>query len=153
MGRRFIGIEEHVAMSHPCCDAVNVDTRHARMCPRAGAQVNQHQPLLHMITRTLKRLGIPNQVESGEPFTADRNLRMNVAISRGFRDAPNGNTETRPSCWTSPMQTRKRRYTCGEAAVLITMDQLPLPPRCASVNTTLVRDMFPSTNGAINLPP
>ena len=49
------------------------------------------------------------------------------------------------------MQTRRRRYTCEEA-VLITMDQLPLPPRRASVNTTLVRDMCPSTNGAINLP-
>ena len=138
-------------MSHPCCDAVNVDTRHARMCPRAGAQVNQHQPLLHMITRTLKRLGIPNQVESGEPFTADRNLRMNVAISRGFRDAPNGNTETRPSCWTSPMQTSKRRYICEEV-VLITMVQPPLPSRRASVNTTFIRDMCPSTNGATDLP-
>ena len=50
------------------------------------------------------------------------------------------------------MQTRKRRYTCEEA-VLITMDQLPLPPGRAIVNTTLVRDMCPSTNGAINLPP
>ena len=55
-------------------------------------------------------------------------------------------------CWTSPMQTRKHRYTCEEA-VLITMNQLPLPPRRASVNTTLVRDMCPSTNGAINLSP
>ena len=34
----------------------------------------QHQPLLHAISRTLERLGIPHRVESGEPFTADRNL-------------------------------------------------------------------------------
>ena len=46
MGRRFLGIEEHVAVRCPCCNAINVDTRHARICPRAGAQVNQHQPLL-----------------------------------------------------------------------------------------------------------
>ena len=56
---------EHVAVRYPCCDAVSVDTRHARICPRAGEQVNQHQPLLHVTSRTLKRLGIPHQVESG----------------------------------------------------------------------------------------
>ena len=65
MGRRFLGIEEHVAARCPCCDAVDVDTRHARICPRSGAQVNQHQSLLHAISRTLKRLGISHQVESG----------------------------------------------------------------------------------------
>ena len=68
-----------------------------------------------------------------------------------FETLLTGSIETSPS-WTSPMQTRKRRYTYEEAA-LITMDQLPLLPRGASVNTTLVRDMCPSTNGAINLPP
>ena len=40
MGRRFTGIEEHVAMRCPYCDAVDVDTRHARICPRAWAQMN-----------------------------------------------------------------------------------------------------------------
>ena len=70
--------------------AVDVDTRHARICPRSGAQVNQHQPLLHAIPRTLKRLGISHQVESGEPFTAERNLRMDIVTRRGsLRDAPN----------------------------------------------------------------
>ena len=44
MGRRFLGIEEHVAVRCPCCNAINVDSRHARICPRAGAQVNLHQP-------------------------------------------------------------------------------------------------------------
>ena len=69
------GIEEHVAVRCPCLDASDVDTRHARICPRAGAQVNQHQPLLHAISRTPKRLGVPHQVEGGEPFTADRTPR------------------------------------------------------------------------------
>ena len=90
IGRRFRGIEEHVTMRYPCCDAVDVDTRHARICPRIGAQMNQHQPLLLAISRTLKRLGIPHQVESSEPITADRNLRMDIVIRRGgLRDAPN----------------------------------------------------------------
>ena len=61
-----------------------------------------------------------------------------------------GNKGTSPSCWTSPVQTRKRWYTFEEA-MLITMDQLPLPPRRARVNTALGRDMYPSTNGAKNL--
>ena len=91
MGRDFTGIDEHVAMRCPCGDAVDVCTRHARICPRAEAQVNQHQPLLHAIVRALKRLGNPHQVESGESFHADRNLRMDIAIRReGLRDAPSG---------------------------------------------------------------
>ena len=90
VGRCFIGIEEHLAMKCPCYDAVDVDTRHARICPIAGVQVNQRQPLLHVISRSLKRLGIPHQVESGEPFIAGRNLRMDIVIrTGGLRNAPN----------------------------------------------------------------
>ena len=90
MGRRFLGIEEHLAVRCLCCNARNVDTRHARICPRAGAQVNRHQPLRHAISRILNRLGVQHQVESGEPFTAERNLRMDIVIRRGsLRDAPN----------------------------------------------------------------
>ena len=44
--------------------------------------MNQHQPLLHAISRTLERLGVPHQVESGEPFTAERNLRMDIVVRR-----------------------------------------------------------------------
>ena len=40
MGRRFMGIEKDVAVRCPCCDAVDVDIRHARICPRAGSKVN-----------------------------------------------------------------------------------------------------------------
>ena len=88
-GRRFMGIEKHVAVRCPCCDATDVDPRHARICPRAGTQVSQHQPILHAISRTLKRLGVPHQAEIGEPFAADRNLRMGIVVRRrGLRNAP-----------------------------------------------------------------
>ena len=60
--RCSIGTEEHVAVRCPCCYAVVVDSQHARICPRAGAQVNQHLPLLRAITRPLKRLGIIHYV-------------------------------------------------------------------------------------------
>lgn len=55
-------------MKCPCYDAVDVDTQHTRICPREGVQVNEHQPLLHAISHTLKRLVIPHQIQSGEPF-------------------------------------------------------------------------------------
>ena len=90
IGRRFIGIEKHLATKCPCCDATDVGTRLARICPRAGEQVKQHQPLLHSISRTLKWLGVPHQAESGEPFTADRNLQMDIVVRRGdLESAPN----------------------------------------------------------------
>ena len=90
MERRFVGVEEHVAVICPCCEAVDLDNRHARIRPRAGAQGNPHQLPLHAITRTLKRLGIPHQVESGEPFTADQSLLMDMVVRRGaLQDAPN----------------------------------------------------------------
>ena len=63
--RRFIGVEEHVAMKYQCSDAVDVDIQYARICPGAGAQVKQHQPLLHAISGRLKWLGAP----SGEQRT------------------------------------------------------------------------------------
>lgn len=51
--------------------------RHARICPRAGAKVNQHQPLLHATVRTLRRLGVPHSAGSGELFTTvDRSKEL-----------------------------------------------------------------------------
>ena len=95
IGRRFIGIEKHVTVRCPCCDATDVGTRHSRICLRAGAQLNKQQPLLHAISRTLKRVGIPPQVESGEPVTADRNLRKDIVVTmRGLRNSPNPETGT-----------------------------------------------------------
>lgn len=63
-----------------------------------------------------------------------------------------GNTAISPCYWTSPTQPGKRRYTCEEVA-LTTMDQLPLPRRRTSANTTLVLDMCSSMSAATtNLP-
>ena len=109
-------IEEYVAVRCPCRDAVDVDTRHARICARADEQVNQHQSLLRGISHMLKRLGIPHQLESERPFTADRSLKMDIVVrTGGLRDAPNRDyrdksiTGTSACDWTSSAQTRKRR--------------------------------------------
>ena len=96
VGRRFLGIEEQLAARCPCCEATDDNTCHARTCHRAGAQVNQHQPVVHALSHTFKRLSIRHQVESGAPFNADRNLRMDVVIERGgLRDARRQTSATR----------------------------------------------------------
>ena len=87
IGRRVLGMEELLAVKCPCCEALRVNTRHERTCQRAGAQVNQHQPLVHALSRTFKRLSICHQVESGEPFNADRSLRMDIVERGDLRDA------------------------------------------------------------------
>ena len=38
-GRRHVGIEEPLAATYPACGAVDVNTRHARLCHRAGAGI------------------------------------------------------------------------------------------------------------------
>ena len=88
IGRCFPGMEETLAARCACCEATDANTHHARTCDRAGAQVNQHQPLVHALSRTFKRLSIRHQVESGAPFNANRNPRMDIVIERGgLRDA------------------------------------------------------------------
>ena len=51
IGRRHLGIENQLAATCPACGAVDANTRHARLCHRVGAQVNQHQPLVHVTSR------------------------------------------------------------------------------------------------------
>ena len=148
-----MAIEEHVAVRCPSGDTVDVDTGHARIFIRAGAQLNQHQPLLHAISRTLERLGVLHQLERGEPFTADRNLWMNIVVrSGGLRNAPKREyreksilldvTHADPQA-----QVRLRGRSADHD------DQLPLPPRRASANITPVRDTYFSTTGVTTLPP
>ena len=88
VGKRFLGIKEFLAARCRCCGEAEVDTRRARLCHRAGAQVNKHQPLVHALSRTLKSMSIRHQVESRAPFHADRDLRMDIVIEAGgLRDA------------------------------------------------------------------
>ena len=75
-GRRHLGIEEHLTATCPTCGAADANTRHARLCHRAGAQVNEHQPLVHATSLFLKRMSVRHQVASGAPFNADRDLSL-----------------------------------------------------------------------------
>ena len=81
-------MEEFLATRCPCYGATGANTRHARLCHRSGAQVVQHQLLVHALSGTFKRMSTCHQVESGAPFNADRDLRMDMVIERGgLRDA------------------------------------------------------------------
>lgn len=62
-------------------------TGHARRCHRSGAQVNQHQHLVHALFRTFKHMSTCHRVESGAAFNADGDLQTDKGIERGgFRD-------------------------------------------------------------------
>ena len=58
MGRHFLEMEEPLAVRYPSAKRRIVNTRHARTCHRAGAQVNEHHPLVYALSRTFKRLSI-----------------------------------------------------------------------------------------------
>ena len=132
IGTCFINIGQHVAVRCPFYDSSDVDTRHERVCPRAGAQVKRHQQLFDTISRNVEGLGVSNQVKSGEPFSADRNLRINILVRRGLRNAPKPDNMDKRIILDRAHADRKHRYTCKQAAIIV-MDLLPLPPRRASV--------------------
>ena len=88
MGRRFWGVEPRLAARGSCCSIIHADTHHARLCPRVGAQVAQHQPLINTLPDVFKRLSLAHSVEDGAPFLPDRDLRMStVVLTSKLRDA------------------------------------------------------------------
>ena len=82
-GRRFLGMEESLATRCRRCGATDANARRARLCYRSGARVNHDQLLVHALSRTVKRMSIRHQVESGATFNADRDLRKGICDSRG----------------------------------------------------------------------
>ena len=85
--RQALGIEQFLAPGCPRChrsrDGGTITTMHARTCPRDGAQVTMHEPLKHALSRALRGLRVPHDVESGAPFTEERNLCMDIVVRPG----------------------------------------------------------------------
>ncbi|CAB1101457.1 ABC [Ectocarpus sp. CCAP 1310/34] len=85
--RRALGVEEFLAERCPRChrgrEGEIITTVHARTCPRDGAQVNMHEPLKYALSRALNGLRVKHDVESGAPFTGERNLSMDIVIRPG----------------------------------------------------------------------
>ena len=76
-------------------------------------------------------------MESGAPLTADKSLRVDIVIRRVERQVHPAGRHPGPQA-----QVHLRGGSAGhDGSVLITMDQLPLRPERASIDTTLVRDM------------
>ena len=90
-GWRHLGIEEHLTATFPARGAAGANTRHARLCHRASEQVKQHQSLVHVTSRFLRRMSVRHQGETGATcatFSAGRDLRMDIVTEReGLRDA------------------------------------------------------------------
>ena len=63
-----------------CCNIVRADTCNVRLCPRAGAQVVQQQPLIYTLLHFLKDLSIANSMKEGESFSAHRGIQIVVVI-------------------------------------------------------------------------
>lgn len=85
--RRAVGVEEFLAQGCPRChrnrDGCSITTVHARTCHRDGAQVNMHEPLKYAISQALNDVRVRHDVESGAPFTGNRNLSMDVVVRPG----------------------------------------------------------------------
>lgn len=103
--------------------------------------MNQHQPLLRVISRTIKRptVGrIRHQVESEDRFIADRNLRTDAVIkSRDLRDAPS--LEYRDKATHADPQARGR--LCDGSAERISCPYLRVaqePAICSSGTTSVL---------------
>ena len=72
----------------PCCDATDVGTRHARICPRAGAQVKSPPaPPSCDLPHSQEAWGPSSSRERGK-ITEDRNLRMDIVVRRGVFGTP-----------------------------------------------------------------
>ena len=124
-----------------------------RVCHRSGAQVNQHQPLVHALSRTPKRMSIRHQVESGAPFDAERDLRMEIVIEKGgLRDATAAEYRNKAILLDVTYADPQRWARCVQAALTETGLLLTNLKR-ASAATTLDRDKCPSTSAATNSPP
>ena len=128
-------MEEPLAARCPCCEATDVNTRHARTCHRVGSQTGKLA--VHALSRTFKRLSIRHQVESGASFNADRNLRMDIVIDRGgLRDATSSEYRSK-AILVDVTHTDPKRGSIRGMAALIETDQLPPLLRRENATTTL----------------
>lgn len=107
--------------------------------------MDQHQPLLHAISRILRRLRIPSPsrkwgyVYGGPEFEGGHCHHRRG----GLRDVkkPGVPRQSHPARWNSHADAQARGHLY--AAALTTKGQLPLSPSRASTSTILVRGQVP----------
>lgn len=76
-----MGIEPYITPECRCCGAKDADTRHAQ--GRVRRLVTQHQPLVKVIAKLLKRQPVKHTVEDGAPLTVDQDFRMDLVVPAG----------------------------------------------------------------------
>ena len=106
-----------------------------------------------MPSRFQKRMSVRHQVESGAPFNANRDLRVDIVIERGgLRDASASGFRHKSILIDVTYADPLAGFTCVPE-VLTKMDQLLQLLTRESVTTTPALGTRPSTSAAINLSP
>ena len=113
IGRRFLGIEEPIdevplLRSDGCQHASRAHMPPSR---RAGKPASSATTVVHALSRTFKRLSIRHQVESGAPFNADINLRIDIVIEREASEREASETLRRQSTATKRYSSTSRTQT------------------------------------------
>ena len=133
-------MDEFLAARCPCCyAAAEANTRHVRLGRRSGAQVKQHQLLVHALSRTLRAWSFVTKWKAEPP---PRNRICAWALLSRQEDSDmlrHQSVATKQYYSTSCMRAHKWECTCGQAALTETDQLLPLL-RHASAITRLVRD-------------
>ena len=111
-----------------------------------------HEPLKYALSRALTGLGVKHDVETGAPFTDERNLSMDIVVRPGALANASSSAYRHKGILLDGTQIRKHKYTFKMAA-RPAMEPPPKPPRRESVSTTLVQDKYPLTSAALNFPP
>ena len=149
MRRRFLEKGERSAVSCPSWEATDVTTRRVCTCYRAGAQVHQHRPLAHVLSRTPKLLSIHVDIKwKAKRSSMPTGTSSEMSVSRGVApETPRlqsiASTQRSSS---SRLPTPKQVSACVLAA-LIETDQLPPLLRSESATTAPFQDRCPTQVG------
>ena len=151
--RRHPGIEEHLAATCPACGAADADTRYARVCHKAGAQVNQHQPFVRSTSPSWSRCPSATKWKAVRPLTR-QGLMYGKSLSRGEASETRRYriSSTNAYSSTSPTRTPRREFTCVPE-VLTKMDELLPLLKVRQCNHYACPGHVSSTSAAINLSP
>lgn len=106
--RRSMGVGELLAQGCLRCHRNRHNgvrtTTHASRCPRDGAQVNMYEPLKFAMSRALNGISVRHDVESGAFFTGERNVSIDIVITRrgALVGAPSLEYHNAKTSWCDP---------------------------------------------------
>ena len=114
-----------------------------------------HKPLKYALSRALNGLRVKHDVESGAPFTGERNLSMDIVVRAGALTNASSPENCSKGTLFDVTQSDPQAQVYLRNGSATNDGTAAQPPRRESISTaTLVRDTCPSTSAAtVNLPP